>query len=148
MTNCTDQRNGAHTSIQFLVVHVWFQLSIWHFFVLTQKSTQKKSRQKDASSRVPSHPRLFVGPAHLSFNIKCFLRDLVSADWILFFLIRCNLSCTQRMITLLMLHAPGYRLSFQSHIHLQKPFCNHAIIIVSSHQLKCILPYEFQIVGV
>jgi hypothetical protein len=58
-----------------------FQLLIWHFFVLTQKSTQKKSRQKDASSRIPSHPRLFVGPAHLSFKIKYSLRYLVSADW-------------------------------------------------------------------
>ena len=56
----------------------------WYFFVLTQKSTQKKSRQKDASSRIPSHPRLFVGPAHLSFLIHIPVRDFVSMNRLLF----------------------------------------------------------------
>jgi hypothetical protein len=72
-----------------------FNLLIWHFFVLTQKSTQKKSRQKDASSRTPSHPRLFVGPAHLSFKI-----NILFGIWFLLkgycflLLIWCILSCT------------------------------------------------------
>ncbi len=74
MANCTDGQNKQGTVhvlfVQFLVWSCMFQLLIWHFFVLTQKSTQKKSIQKDASSLILSHSRLFVGPAHLSFRIN------------------------------------------------------------------------------
>ena len=55
-----------------------FQLLIWHFFVLTQKSTQKKSRQKDVPPSFKRTPAFLSGRA-LKFQNKIFSKEFSSA---------------------------------------------------------------------
>ena len=69
---------------------------------------KKSQDKKNASSRIPSHPRLFVGPAHLSFKIKYSLRDLVFCLIVYCFLIRCNLSCTKCVPVLIIIKNADY----------------------------------------
>ena len=99
VTNCTYEQNNQCTVhilfIQFLVCLCMFQLLIWHFFVLTQKSTHAKGiplgKKSQDKKMLPPAPIAigalppFCRASALEFQDQYSLRDLVHDDRLLFF---------------------------------------------------------------